>query len=119
MSIRAETYARACLRREDCKLHPTERLVFRTLAHSCNVHTGQAFTGTWLAVECGVDMRTVRRALHRLRDDGLLRLEERYGLASIVTFPTAAYISTAPVTGDRGEHAPARPGSAIKRSRVC
>jgi len=103
MSIRALTYARACLRRDECALHPTERLVFRTIADSCNVHTGQAFTGTWLAVECGVDMRTVRRALHRLRDDGYLRLEERDGLASIVTFPTAAYISTTPVIGVRGE----------------
>lgn len=104
MSIRALTYARACLRREGCTLHPTERLVLRTIADSCNVHTGQAFTGTWLAVECGVDMRTVRRALHRLRDDGYLRLEERGGLASIVTFPTAAYISTTPDTHVRGEH---------------
>lgn len=104
MSIRALTYARSCLRREDCDLHPTARLVFRTIADSCNVHTGLAFTGTWLAVECGLDMQTVRRHLHRLRDDGYLRLEERPGMASIVTFPTAAYISTAPITHDRGEH---------------
>ena len=104
MSLRALTYARSCLRREDCTLHPSARLVFRTIADSCNVHTGLAFTGSWLAVECGLTMQTVRDHLHRLRDDGYIRLEERVGLSSIVTFPTAAYLSTAPVTHDRGEH---------------
>lgn len=105
MSIRALIYARSCLRRDDCPLIPTERLVFRTLADSCNSQTGQAYTGIWLAVECGVDMRTVRRALHRLRDDGYLRLEDRSreGKSSVVTFPTGAYISTAPVTSDTPE----------------
>lgn len=98
-------YARACLRRADCNLPPgASRTVFLLLADSHNNRTGMAFTGTWLAHAAGVDMRTVRRVLHRLRDDGYLRLEEQEGLASIVTFPIAAYLSTAPDADVRGEH---------------
>lgn len=104
MSIRALNYARACLSRPDCALPPGAcRTVFLLLADSHNNRTGLAFTGYWLAHSAGIEMRHLRTILHRLRDDGYLRLEEQDGLASRVTFPIAAYISTTPALQCRGE----------------
>lgn len=104
MSIRALTFARECLR-TDTTLHANARTILLLLADSCNHRTGMAFTGTWLAEQAGCDMRTVRRQIHQLRDRGHIRVAEQLGAASIVTFPTGAYLSTAPVTDVWGEHA--------------
>jgi hypothetical protein len=121
VSIRALTYARHCLR-SDAKLTTADRLVFMLLADSSNHRTGQAYTGTWLAEQAAIDMRSVRRVLHRLRDAGHIRIEERIGAASVVTFPMASYLSTTPDSSVRGEQTrapdthvrgPLTPGSPI------
>lgn len=103
MSIRALTYARECLR-HDMTLGTPARLVFMLLADSCNHQTGLAFTGQWLADQAGIHQRNVTRALGHLRESGYLRFEDRDGQATIVTFPTAAFLSTAPDENVRGEH---------------
>lgn len=103
-------YARSCLR-GDAQLPSNARTILLLLADSCNHVTGLAFTGTWLAEQAGCAMRHVREHVHRLRDDGYIRVEERVGLASIVTFPIAAYLSTAPDGGVRGEQTRAPDGS--------
>lgn len=95
------SYARAVLKTER-GLAPNARTIMLLLADSCNHRTGLAFTGGWLADEAGCDMRHVREHVHTLRDRGLIRVQERAGEASIVTFPTAAYLSTAPDAGVRG-----------------
>lgn len=96
-------YARSVLKTEP-RLAPNARTVFLLLADSCNHVTGLAFTGGWLADEAGCDMRHVREHVHALRDRGIIRLEERVGCASIVTFPIAAYLSPAPDASVRGKH---------------
>ena len=103
VSARAMAYARTCLR-SDASLPSNAPTILLLLADSCNHRTGLAFTGTWLAEQAGCAMRHVREHLHRLRDAGYIKVEERVGLASIVTFPTAAYLSTAPDASVRGEH---------------
>lgn len=103
MSIRALTYARECLRR-DTTLGTPARLVFMLLADSCNHATGLAFTGQWLADQAGIHERNVTRALATLRESGYVRFEDRPGRATVVTFPTAAYLSTTPDENVRGEH---------------
>lgn len=112
MSVRAARYARASMKGSE--LGTPARLVMMLLADSCNHVTGQAFTGQWLADEAGIDMRHIRRYVHTLRDTGLMMVHERTGEASVVTFPTAAYLSTAPGETARGEHsyAPGEKGGA-------
>jgi DNA-binding transcriptional ArsR family regulator len=118
VSLRALTWARACLK-ADPTLSGNARTILLLLAESCNHTTGLAFTGVWLADESGVSMRHVREHLHRLRDLGYIRVEQQVNAsgvpcrASIVTFPTAPYLSTAPDAGDRGERPRAPDASVI------
>lgn len=93
MSIRASEYARSVLE-EDTELGTAPRLVFMLLAERCNGRTSTTYTGDWLASAAGLHTGTVGRAINALITAGYLTCRKRKGLASVVTFPVDAYLST-------------------------
>lgn len=96
------------------KLNPATKLVFVKLAESANDETGQCWPSLrHIASRCDMAIRTVRFHIHKLKELGLISVEERYrddgtqtsNNYKILT-PTVQDVAMYPAMDDRGTRQP-------------